>query len=76
MTTRTTTAEERQEIAKTILAQLGGNHFRVMTGADLDQPEEIYIEAVPNSKVFFEYGDRILSVRGDGFVKITKDDRK
>jgi hypothetical protein len=30
----TTTTEERQEIAKTILAQLGGNHFRVMTGAD------------------------------------------
>ena len=27
------TPEERQEIAKIILAQLGGNKFRVMTGA-------------------------------------------
>ena len=30
----TTTPEQQQEIAKNILAQLGGNHFRVMTGAD------------------------------------------
>lgn len=29
------TAERGQEIAKTILAQLGGNRFRVMTGVSL-----------------------------------------
>ena len=33
MTTATRTAEERKQIAATILAQLGGRRFIVMTGA-------------------------------------------
>jgi hypothetical protein len=78
LTPPTWSPEERQELYRlqdraALLAEMAGAFGCSIS--DLDMPEEIYIEAVPNSKVFFEYGDKILMIRGDGFVQIAKDPR-
>jgi hypothetical protein len=78
LTPPTWSPEERQALYQlqdrdALLAEMAGAFG--CSVSDLDTPEEIYIEAVPNSKVFFEYGDKILMIRGDGFVQIAKDPR-